>query len=293
MIKNYNNFLLEGKQVGNLYHIVDLEKIFYILENNKIKNYHFNFISTTRDKMLNHYVGDSPTSIFKLELDGNKLSNRFKIKPFVYKSITDISFYEEKEEVIKTNEIKNVMQYVNRFILNKNRLESLKESGWFSSDGGNFMGKRKTIPELLGVIWEKIKEYGKELYIQDGHKIYKDDNYIMDIINYDIEQINHGYALYLRGYDKELIKGKYESLIDVLIPIDKRNDKIRKFVIGYEYENLWLSKDNRLDYSDIEVPEKFKLYLCDFIYNNEDVIREDSNFIYLKKAKLHDIDWKI
>lgn len=291
MIKGYNNFLLEAKSVGNLYHIVDLDKIFYILDNNKITNYHFRYISTTRDKSLSGYVGDNPTSFFKLELDGDKLSNKYKIGPFVYKSRTNISFTEEKEEVIKTNEIKNVMQYVNRFIIDKNRLERLKDSGWFSTDGGYFREERKTIPELLKTIWDKIKSYGKELWVQDGYKIYKDDNYIQGIIDHDIEKIYHGYTLYLRGYDVKLIMGKYKSLIDVLYPIDKRNEKITKFVIGYEYDNLWLSEDKDLDYSGVDVPEDFKLYLCDFTYNKEDVIKQDQNTVLLKKAKLHNITW--
>jgi hypothetical protein len=72
---NYNNFKIirESKIDNKLYHIIDFEKLFYILNNNKIKSYKFSFISTTRNVNMVGYVGDSPTSIFKLELDWNEL----------------------------------------------------------------------------------------------------------------------------------------------------------------------------------------------------------------------------
>jgi len=75
-------FLLEYKNIGPIYHIIDMEKLEFILTNNYLKPKHFwGGISTTRNKMMNSYTGDSPVSIFKLELDTGKLSNNYKIKP--------------------------------------------------------------------------------------------------------------------------------------------------------------------------------------------------------------------
>ena len=54
-MKNYLNFINETKLYQNLYHIIDFEKLNFILDNNCIKNYNFQYISTTRDKMLNNY----------------------------------------------------------------------------------------------------------------------------------------------------------------------------------------------------------------------------------------------
>jgi hypothetical protein len=88
MLRNFYSFLNEYKNIGSLYHIIDIEKIFYILKHNKISSKYFSNISTTRDKMMGEYLGDSSTSVFKLELDGGALSNKYKMRPFSYK--TDI-----------------------------------------------------------------------------------------------------------------------------------------------------------------------------------------------------------
>lgn len=291
MIEKYNNFLLlEYKSIGTLYHIVDFNKLFYILENNEIKSYHFNNISTTRDKMLNGYVGDTPTSVFKLELDGGKISNNYKIRPFVYTSRTNIKFYDEQEEQIATNRIKNAKKYINKVILIKSRVERLKNSRWFTSDGGNFKGKYITFPELLSKVVDKLKKHNIQLFVQHGSLIKKDDNYIKSLINYNIKKINHGYAYYARGnrkvFDKRFNLNTYKEIVK---PIDDRNDEIEKLVIGRTYYNIWVYKNKQEDIN-IKLPDGFKLYEFDLQYENEDIIKENNNEILIKKGYLRDIN---
>ena len=50
MITDFKIF--ESKNIQNLYHIVDIDKLYYILDNNEIKSYKFSNISTTRNKMM-------------------------------------------------------------------------------------------------------------------------------------------------------------------------------------------------------------------------------------------------
>lgn len=66
-LKSYKIF--EGKQVGNLYHIFDINKFIYILKYNKLSSYKFYNISTTRNKNLNFYLGEQEVNL----IDNTKL----------------------------------------------------------------------------------------------------------------------------------------------------------------------------------------------------------------------------
>jgi len=236
------------------------------------------------------YIGDKPNSIFKLELDGNKLSQKYKIKPFTYVSKTNIRFTEESEEQIKTNKIKNAISYIKKVIIISERINNLLDSGWFESDGGYFKSNRITLPELLKIIINKLNEKGLEVWVQKGHIIKKDDEYINFILNKDIKQVNHGYAYYLRGY----VKGEKHGMnvhLDKVLPVDNKNNELDNLVIGYDYDNLYLLKDkNNINIDKIEIPKDFKLYLFDFTYELNDVIEETDDNIYLRTSKLQNIE---
>jgi hypothetical protein len=288
------DFLLEYKNLGSLYHIVDFEKLFYILKNNVISSKNFSNISLTRNKMLSGYLGDSPASIFKLEIDGDKLSNNYKIIPYVYKSNTDIYFNDEREEQVKTYMIKNASKYIKKIIIIKSRLERLrKETAWFTTDGGYFESGRKNIPELLKEIITLIKERNIELYIQEKSVIKKDDDYINFILNHPIKKIHHAYAYYIRGHE-EMEKSKYRSFKEVSIPLNKKNKKIYELVVGYNYENLYLMKEKPINHPNINTKDVIgdrymQLNIFDFVYDNKDIIKETDDEILVKTAKLKHI----
>jgi len=279
---------------GNLYHIFDLEKCDYILENNTLKSYKFSDISTTRNKNMNGYLGDSPDSIFKIELDGDKISDKYKIKPFSYPS-TEIGVHGERssirfkeyEEVIKTNKIENINKYVNKFIIIKKRVENLFDSGWFTSNGGHFKNSRINIPQFFKEYIPKIKKlFGDNIYIQDGYKVYKDDEWIENIMNYNIKQINHGYALYYRGFKKSKYK---RGFVDDIRPLNIKNKEIEHLVIGYNYDDLYLDKNKKYNFDNIKLKDDYNLYIFDFEYELENVISETPKTINVKTARLADI----
>lgn len=294
MLNNYNNFLLEYKNLGSLYHIIDFEKLFYILNNNVISSYKFSNISFTRDKMMNGYLGDSPTSIFKLEIDGDKISQNYKVNPFSFISNTNIRF-DEREEQVKTREIKNAFKYIKKIILIKKRVEYLKnESSWFTSDGGYFKSDRTPMQLILKSIYELIKEKGFDLYIQDGTVIKKEDDYILSLINSPIVKIPNAYGYYYRGHEKMDDKefGHYK---EVTIPLDSRNEEIKELVIGWDYQNIWLlkNKPNSEPKEKIDFDKKkyvdMKLYIFDFIYENQDILKEDGDYVLIDSGKLKHI----
>jgi len=292
MVTNFK--LFEGKKLGKLYHIFDLEKCDYILSTNSLSSYKFSNISTTRNKNMSYYIGDSPVSIFKLELDGDKLSDKFKINPITYPS-NEVGYgsikkirLQEFEEQIKTNKIPNIRKYTNKFIINKERVEHLKHCGWFDSDGGHFNHSRINLPSFFKEYIPKIKEIFGEIYVQDGIKIEKNDAWIDSIINYKIKIINHGYCLYWRGYKKSN-NIKNIGLVDNIIPLDNRNGEIEKLVIGYDYDNLYLSKNNNF----INLPaarDDYDLYIFDFEYENEDILYEDNGNVHIKSGYLSNVD---
>lgn len=287
MIKNYGSFLLEGKNLGSLYHIVDMEKMSYILDTNSITSYHFSKISTTRDKMMNWYEGDKPTSIFKIELNGDLLSHKYKIKPFAFISKTNVRF-DESEEQIQTNRINNVSKYINKIIIIKKRIEGLKNSGWFTTNGGYYKKERRNIPELLKEFIDRFKEYNYQVYVQDGSVIKKDDDYINSIINHKIEKIYHGYAYYLRGH-KEVYDERFKTMVgkDVVIPLNKKNKQIDQLVIGYDYENLYLNTSYDIN-KKTKLPKDFHLYVFDYEYDVNDS-EEIDNQIFVKSGHLANI----
>jgi len=176
----------EGKQIGNLYHILGINSLLYIIKNNKLKGLNYPYISTTRNKMFNDYLGGEVWKLFKLELDGDKLSNKYKIEPYSFENLQGRKF-SEYEEVIKTKEIINIFSYVNKFIIIKDNIESINGLGdnfysiyddklpnynnrYFNANGAkvNLSDIRKLINKLPKNI----------LYIQDKTRVYQDFNYL-------------------------------------------------------------------------------------------------------------------
>ena len=122
MIKTFNEFLNEAKQVGILYHFTNIENLLGILKSNKIigsSGEREIYISFTRNKNFNlsgHY-GITGTSV-RISINGDKLSNNYKIKPYFYKEFNR----DEMEERVITTSIKNISNYIIEIMLYNNIL---------------------------------------------------------------------------------------------------------------------------------------------------------------------------
>ncbi len=86
------DILNEAKQVGSLYHYTSADGLKNILQSNQLKSSEeeymgndLNFISFTRNKNF-HKKGQkfNVKTDYRITLDGDKLSDRYKIKPFAY-----------------------------------------------------------------------------------------------------------------------------------------------------------------------------------------------------------------
>lgn len=104
-IRKLESLILEGKQVGTIYHVCSLgDYIKYILRNdtlsssglyrNALYNDETNWVSFTRNK---NYVFNkhNVNALIRLVVDGDKLSDRYKIMP--YNSLAAYSSYYAKE----------------------------------------------------------------------------------------------------------------------------------------------------------------------------------------------------
>ena len=82
----------EGKQVGTLYHFTSKEGLKSILKSNSLKAHreyyrgdYINFISFTRNKNFHKKSESFNVKLdYRITLDGDKLSNNWKISPFAY-----------------------------------------------------------------------------------------------------------------------------------------------------------------------------------------------------------------
>jgi len=123
-LKTLLNEIVEGKQRGTLYHFTNLKNLNYILKSDSLRvstEFERLGISTTRNKNFGDVansqglgLADGHSVNVRISLDGDKLSNKYKIVP-----TRDIEFFQdpeedtdESEELIKTQSLPNLHKYV-------------------------------------------------------------------------------------------------------------------------------------------------------------------------------------
>jgi hypothetical protein len=122
----------EGKQVGVLYHFTFLRFLLEIIQTNTLKanptvgksySETINCISLTRTPYKLFYIAQDAEAV--LVIDGDKLSNRYKISPHFDWASDDEE--DEMEERICGKDITNLDQYLIKVILfeNNDEIESL------------------------------------------------------------------------------------------------------------------------------------------------------------------------
>lgn len=119
--------ICEGKQVGALYHYTDANGARSILNTDTIYASPLNepeSVSTTRDKFFHNRKGTCKRTFGKLaragvkcdvsfELDGDKLSNNKKIKPYSYLKTVSKHIAGESEEQIH-GDIENARSFIKK-----------------------------------------------------------------------------------------------------------------------------------------------------------------------------------
>jgi hypothetical protein len=114
------DILNEAKQVGTLYHFTTFSSLLNILKTNTLKaSNKFEkdkppTVSLTRDKLGDiGGVGGSGTKTVRISIDGDKLSNKYKITPYnYYSNYPDYKESEDEMEEIIQGDIKNIIDYI-------------------------------------------------------------------------------------------------------------------------------------------------------------------------------------
>jgi hypothetical protein len=205
--------ITEGKQVGTLYHFTDLFSLLDILKTNTLKasNKHekekFPTVSLTRDKLGDiGGVGGTGTKTVRISIDGNKLSNRYKITPYnYYSNYPDYEEPEDEMEEVVQGDIKNIIDYIIEVRINP--------------DAGSIIHP-KVIDDLINKypfikISDKIRR-GKKFFnyseialsLSDDVKQYIDDTITKEKIKYSSDFPKYEMIVY---FNKKL-NTKYDTL---------------------------------------------------------------------------------
>lgn len=174
------NLILEGKQVGDVYHFTTLEGLEGILTDNRIGGSTTNRldlygVSTTRDKKFfkerirrgNNKLPFGGNSIM-ITLDGDLLSDTYRTKPHAdAKSKVEIEEWGDEREqlwygpkISKDSGIKNIRRYIKNISMTKFGLERLET---------HFLSKRfyeylENDPDLESSFGLESKEYKATIY---------------------------------------------------------------------------------------------------------------------------------
>jgi len=126
----FKNIINENKQIGIIYHFTTVYNTINILQENIINAIITNGISFTRNPDFYKYPRDGIITSVKITVDGNKLSNKYKIKPYNFfpDKYTHYLKFDEDEELVLTKEITNFRSYIkNVTLVKETNAESLVE----------------------------------------------------------------------------------------------------------------------------------------------------------------------
>lgn len=154
------DLLREAKQVGNLYHVMDIDKFVNLLNYDILKKP----TSFTRNKDYDYVVGRGKDYTYQIRIDGDKLSNNYKIKP-VNQGGGWVS--DEYEELVNVD-IKNVGKYIlDITVINKKRFY-WKEKGFNKVTYNTW--KNSGIDEISKYLSNYLSKYPNiQLNIKEGH----------------------------------------------------------------------------------------------------------------------------
>ena len=151
MIK-FLDILKEAKQVGTLYHYTPILSLLKILKSNTLGDESlgkYSTVSLTRDKNFHKRTKIIPSES-RIVIDGDKLSNNYKIKPYQWnaahfqgKPASKSGEIEDQMEEEVQGAIKNINQYIDRIDIFELELDPLPFDEYFTSEASGILG----IPE--------------------------------------------------------------------------------------------------------------------------------------------------
>lgn len=152
------SILKEAKQVGVLYHYTYLKNLISILKTNTLKlSSNHETISFTRDKLA--YKNIASIYSCRLVIDGDKLSENYKLKPIQYS-------YTKKDEMETEGykDIKNIIRYIIRIDFFEKPLGD-EMSDYEVLDFKKILGINEEIPSgIISLLRKKYPSIEMNLY---------------------------------------------------------------------------------------------------------------------------------
>lgn len=174
-MKRWISLYDEAKQVGILYHFTTDISLLGILSRNILDIGTLPYVSFTRNKnFLRAYRHKLAMGLYDISsclvIDGDKLSNNYKIEPYNYYGHYDknnrdefsIETRDEQEEIVK-KPIDNILRYIVKIIIFKNKFDAkdARLLRWIKTfTGKNF--KKITFEQYIDL----IKEYSKNILVE-------------------------------------------------------------------------------------------------------------------------------
>jgi hypothetical protein len=161
--------LLEAKQVGILYHFTTAENLLAILSSNKLAAMNYSDISFTRNKNYLNEPGSygKKLSLVRLSIDGDKLSQNYKISPFHNSEKFNKKSDEYEERIsrknLKNGKIDNIKDYITEITIDKNGIMASIEYDYTIKLLQNNKYDKNTSPEKVKQL--ASLEY-KKFYVQ-------------------------------------------------------------------------------------------------------------------------------
>ena len=141
--------ILEAKQVGIIYHTMDDDKFRNMLLNDSIGDRN----SFSRNKDYDYVVGREKEFVYQIEVDGDKLSERYKISP---RNDGQGWVSDEFEEYVK-DKIINIGKYIKSIIIIKKKWYYWKSAGYSKNTYNVWTGTR--IDEISDELTAYLKKY--------------------------------------------------------------------------------------------------------------------------------------
>lgn len=145
--------LFEAKQLGNLYHFTTIRHLLEILDSDKIQGNEdpkYSEISLTRDKNFYKRTRVIPTECY-LKLDGDKLSDKYKIRPYQWHPSHFSKTYSKdiKVEDQMEESVRGIIQPASKYIM---------DIGMNELDLDSIMGQEEDFVAISKILEKKPDE---------------------------------------------------------------------------------------------------------------------------------------
>lgn len=152
----------EGKQVGPIYHVMDVDKFYSMLESDFLEKP----TSFSRNKDYDHVYGREKEYVYQIKVNGDKLSNRYKIFPVYDGHGWAHDEYEEKVN----KDIREIGKYIEEIIIIKKKRYNWKERGYNKWTYNKWMGYSNILDEISRHLFEYMRKYPHiKLKVKEGH----------------------------------------------------------------------------------------------------------------------------